>query len=371
MSLRASSLTIAITIVAAVTVASSPGGAQPAPKTSSSAAPASSAKATASSAPAPSPAGSATAPSGPAKYGALAIDRANGFYYGFSHDQATLAEAEQRALDETKKRGGKGSVVVTWAGVGCTAYRTVAADVGTAYGWGIAATAPAADAIATREATARSNGKPVTNHVWACNDAKSGELRTIFDEAKLRGAKPAPFEENGLYGYKRADGSVLARPQFKRAMAFDNDGLALVFLDGPDPAPRNYLDLDGKLVFAKSESGIKHINNGLFATGTLARQGKDNRLGLFDRKSGKQLIPNEYYDMTDFSGAPAGKTRIYRRKLVSCGEVETGRVKDNPTKKTCRVVLDATWMDVDLADRSTQDVKTEKFDFDAISNYFL
>src|SRR4051812_5006747 len=72
------------------------------------------------------------------KYGALAIDRSNGYYYGFAHDQPTLAEAEERAVAETTKRGGKGWVVLTWSGVGCAAYRTVAADVGTAYGWGVA-----------------------------------------------------------------------------------------------------------------------------------------------------------------------------------------------------------------------------------------
>src|SRR5690606_21445100 len=50
------------------------------------------------------------------KFGALAIDRSNGFYYGFSYDYPTLAEAETKAADECRKKGGDCSVVLSFSG---------------------------------------------------------------------------------------------------------------------------------------------------------------------------------------------------------------------------------------------------------------
>ena len=104
-------------------------------------------------------------------HAALAVDKSDGFYYGFSYDHPSLQTAEQRALDECTKRGGKCSVVLSWTGTGCGAYRTVSSKVGYAYGWGIAPTKEAADAIATAEATKRSNRQPVPNFAFACNSA--------------------------------------------------------------------------------------------------------------------------------------------------------------------------------------------------------
>jgi len=111
-------------------------------------------------------------------YGALAIDKSNGFYYGWAYDYATHAGAENRALKECKAKGGNCTVVLTWEGKGCAVYRTIPGTVGTAYGWGVAPTQSAADAIATREALKRSKGVQPTNYVWACNsvgDYKEGK----------------------------------------------------------------------------------------------------------------------------------------------------------------------------------------------------
>lgn len=107
------------------------------------------------------------------KYAALAVDRSNGFYYGFAHDYDNRYDAEQRALSECKKRGGNCSIVLVYTGGGCAVYRTVDGNVGTAYGWGVAKTKQEADAIAIGEAKKRSNGKMPTNHVWACNNSNS------------------------------------------------------------------------------------------------------------------------------------------------------------------------------------------------------
>ncbi len=122
-----------------------------------------------------------TAKPTPSKYGALAIDRTNGFYYGWSFDYPTLAAAEKKAIEECNAKGGNCSIVLTFSGVGCAAYRTVSGNVGTAFGWGLAKTKEAADAIATKECLKRSNGIQPSNFVWACNSANTGILKEIYN----------------------------------------------------------------------------------------------------------------------------------------------------------------------------------------------
>ena len=74
------------------------------------------------------------------KYGALAIDRGNGFYYGWAIDRPTLAEAEKEAIEECNSKGGKCTVVLSFSGAGCAAYRFITGNVGMGYGWGLAPT---------------------------------------------------------------------------------------------------------------------------------------------------------------------------------------------------------------------------------------
>lgn len=116
-----------------------------------------------------------------AKVGALAVDRQNGFAYGFAFDHATRAEAEARALEEVTKRGGNGTVVLVWSGEGCGAYRTIDPKDGNAYGWGVAATQAAAEAIADREVDKRANGKTAADRVWACNSKSPAKLKVLKD----------------------------------------------------------------------------------------------------------------------------------------------------------------------------------------------
>lgn len=117
-----------------------------------------------------------------AKYGALSVDRSNGFYYGFAHDHPSRAAAESFADNECEKRGGSCSVVLSWAGAGCGAYRTIDGQVGTAYGWGLAPTSQQADAIAMSEAMERSNGKHPSNHVWSCNSNDAGDFKVLVNK---------------------------------------------------------------------------------------------------------------------------------------------------------------------------------------------
>lgn len=115
------------------------------------------------------------------KFGALAIDRNNGFYYGWSFDYATLAEAEKKAIEECNKKGGNCTVVLSYSGTGCAAYRTIEGSIGTAFGWGLAKTKEEADAIATKECLRRSNGTNPTNFVWSCNSINTGTLKEIYN----------------------------------------------------------------------------------------------------------------------------------------------------------------------------------------------
>jgi hypothetical protein len=133
------------------------------------------------------------------KFGALAIDRSNGFYYGWSYDYSTLAEAEQKAIEECNKKGGNCTVVLLFSGVGCAAYRTIDGNVGNAYGWGIGNSKEEADKIATKECLKRSNGKPANNFVWSCNSNNSGQLKV------LKNLIPSA---NQMFGLKDVDGDI-------------------------------------------------------------------------------------------------------------------------------------------------------------------
>lgn len=125
-----------------------------------------------------------TAKAAPSKYAALAIDRSNGFYYGWSFDHATLAEAEKKAIDECNKKGGHCTVVLSYSGTGCAAYRTIDGKTGTAFGWGLAKTKEEADVIATKECLKRSKGKHPVRFVWSCNSANTEVLKEIYNASE-------------------------------------------------------------------------------------------------------------------------------------------------------------------------------------------
>lgn len=119
------------------------------------------------------------------KYGALAIDRNNGFYYGFAANASSLTEAVKSAIAECNKKGGKCTLVLSYSGTGCVAYRTSAGkNVGLAYGWGLAKTKEEADAIAKKECKDRTYGMSVPNLVCSCNDTNSGGLNEIYNASR-------------------------------------------------------------------------------------------------------------------------------------------------------------------------------------------
>lgn len=115
------------------------------------------------------------------KFAALAVDRNNGFAYGFAYDHPKSTVAEKKALEECniRSKNSNCSVVLSWSGEGCGVYRSVDGNVGTAYGWGIAKSRGEADILATREAQKRSGGQDISNFVWACNSNVKNKLNVI------------------------------------------------------------------------------------------------------------------------------------------------------------------------------------------------
>ena len=127
------------------------------------------------------------APASPAvvKYGALAIDRNNGYYYAFTANASSLSEAVKTAIAECNKKGGKCTLVLSYSGAGCVAYRTSSGkNVGLAYGWGLAKTKEEADVIAKKECNDRTFGMSVPNFIKSCNDANSGTLTQIYNASR-------------------------------------------------------------------------------------------------------------------------------------------------------------------------------------------
>jgi len=114
------------------------------------------------------------------RYAALAIDRSNGFYFGWAVDCATLSEAEKRAIDECSKKGGRCTVILSFSGTGCAAYRFITGNVGMGYGWGLARTKEEADMKAKKECAERSFGLPAPNLIVRCNSDNSGQLKEIY-----------------------------------------------------------------------------------------------------------------------------------------------------------------------------------------------
>jgi hypothetical protein len=120
-------------------------------------------------------------PSNETKFGALAIDRGNGLYYGWAIDCLTLAEAEKKAIEECNEKGGDCSVVLSFSGTACASYRFITGNVGMGYGWGIALTAEEADAMAKKECAERSYGLPAPNSDGRCISQNAGDLKVIYD----------------------------------------------------------------------------------------------------------------------------------------------------------------------------------------------
>lgn len=115
-------------------------------------------------------------------YGALAVDRAKNFVYGFAFDNATREEANARALKECTKRKGNCSVVVEFSGKGCASYATISAGKGDAYGWATDKAIDRAKSRAREYCEGFSGGEACGNHVWACNAKGADDFKAEREE---------------------------------------------------------------------------------------------------------------------------------------------------------------------------------------------
>lgn len=274
------------------------------------------------------------------KFGALAIDKTNGYYYGFSYDQPTLAEAEKRAAEECTKRGGKGTVVLTWSGEGCGAYRTIAGkSVNDAFGWGVAKTREEADAIATRESLKRSNGKAASNFVWACNSTTTAALKTIRND--IGSFKPMlkvyAIDENGVSYLKSGDKIILSttKYRFKKELI---PGELFIFHLRTDNDFYKYINplcivdkngiqktFDGEIYFELVETYLPYTTNqkegtafdwGLVTVKDFIR--KDKRFGgsfhELDKNEFEKILSGDYAE--DRRKYPDNFSNIYSDKLI-------------------------------------------------------
>lgn len=240
-----------------------------------------------------------SAPTAAEKFGALAVDRSNGFYYGWSYDYATLKEAEDKALAECKKRGGNCSIVLSFSGAGCAAYRTIKSNVGTAYGWGVAKTKEAADAIAIAECKKRSKGVMPTNFVWACNSSTTAPLKEIYNaKNELAGADVTELPSSQSVDYS-ADGKKLAiggGDGKVRILSVPTYKLLITI----DVASREYSREVQQVVFSPDGKTV--------ATG----HGRHSKVFLWDATSGKLLrvFEQEWGAHPALSFSPDGKLLV-------------------------------------------------------------
>lgn len=149
--------------------------------------------------PATKPAAAAKPAAPPAsKFGALAVDRTNGFAFGFAYDHPSRSAANQYATEECRKRGGACAVVVEFSGEGCAAYETVSDRDGSAYGWGTAKTQVEAQSTASQQCSLYSDGKACMNHVWACNSKDVAPFKVLRNDP----VKPKPAATDCLVQYE-------------------------------------------------------------------------------------------------------------------------------------------------------------------------
>ena len=230
------------------------------------------------------------------KYGSLAVDKNNGFFYGWSYDYDSQKGANEKALEECKKKGGNCSIVLSFSGEGCAAYRTIKLTEGTAYGWGVAKTKADADAIATAECKKRSNGKMPTNYVWACNSTTSAPLKEIFNaKDEIAGSEITQIGSSQSVCFT-SDGKKLAvagRDGKIRILSVPSYKLLLVI----DVASSEYSNEIQQVIFSP--------DNKIIASG----HGRGGKIHFWDVTSGilVKTFEKKWSDGPAFSFSPDGK----------------------------------------------------------------
>lgn len=249
------------------------------------------------------------------KYASLAIDKKNGFYYGFSYDQPNRDAADNRALDECRKHGGNCTVVLAFSGEGCAAYRTISA--GTAYGWGIASNRQDADAIAMRECLKRSNGAAPGNYVWACNSTTTAPLKELYnaidelDEIPFKG----PLGSTHTVAIS-PDGTRMATGTGNTLRLWTYPGCKLLF--------------ESKMIRNNYDRALQSVT--FSPDGTLLASGESNEVKLWNVKTGKliRIFGSHDYEVPALAFSPDGTMLAsggdFSRDVLKVWDVKTGQL---------------------------------------------
>ncbi len=156
------------------------------------------------------------------KYGALAVDRNQGFVYAWAYDQPSRQVANSFVLAECKKRNGECSIVVEFSGEGCASYHTISERDGTAYGWGTAPTRAGAESRSLQTCNDFTKGKAVCgNHTWSCNSADVAPFKVLREDL----VKPKPAKTDCILVFttgtksittgKYGDGASISSPIYR------------------------------------------------------------------------------------------------------------------------------------------------------------
>lgn len=238
-------------------------------------------------------------------YGALAVDRRDGFFYGWANDHPTMEAAGDRALAECTKRGGRCHVVLVWSGRGCGAYRTIESNVGTAYGWGVALTREEADSIAMAEATKRSGGRPASRFVWGCNAAEADAFRPLYDAG-------ASIEPRVLTGHTDEVKSVAISP----------DGRIVASAGGYDKTIRFWDVATGAALRTMRHTKFVHEVAFSPAGDRLASAGNDTTR-VWEVSSGRELLEMPEFDNSMISVAFSPDGRVVAAGAASSPDYGT------------------------------------------------
>jgi TPR repeat protein len=115
------------------------------------------------------------------KFAALVVSTSDGGY-GFSHDYPNQEEAQSRALNECKSRGGKDcDLKMVGYGKGCMAYYFAGGNA-TAHGWSMGRTQGAVQDKASSECRKRNNNQACTGHAWVCNDRTEAVFNVVLEK---------------------------------------------------------------------------------------------------------------------------------------------------------------------------------------------
>lgn len=160
------------------------------------------------------------------------------------------------------------------------------------------------------------NGNCVEYGDWRC----PGRIPVVLEEsyssqspAQTRAPQPTPasiepFEQNGRWGLRRNDGTVLIEPRFDQRFSFEQ-GLARVRQDGL----WGFITKEGKILVPPTYGQVKNFSNGLAAV-----RSTEGRWG-FINEQGQQLIDFLFDEVRSFQDGTTivriGKTsfRIDRR----------------------------------------------------------